>query len=183
MDRLHRQLPRGPGWCQRPRLAAAAVYVWLWRTRQRRPQVSRLRWQCRISGTNASYGGWIAAWTAIGLEDFLAEAPGLGRPLHQLVFGNKFDGLLQVHGLERHQANGVVSTRGAHVGELLFTHHVHVQVVVAGMLANHHALVDVDPGGDEKHSSILETIQRICGGGAVAAGNEGPAGPLRDLSL
>src|SRR6202012_6220921 len=44
----------------------------------------------------------------------------------------------------------------SHVGELLFPHHVHVQVVVAGMLADHHALVR-----SEEHTSELQSHSDI----------------------
>src|ERR1700733_26196 len=51
------------------------------------------------------------------------------------------------------------------------------------MLADDHALVDFDPGGNEEHSPILQPVEGVCGSGAVAVGNERAARPLRDLTL
>jgi len=36
-----------------------------------------------------------AAGAAVGLQDFLAEADGLWRDLHEFVVGDEFDGLLE----------------------------------------------------------------------------------------
>src|SRR5258708_4126660 len=51
------------------------------------------------------------------------------------------------------------------------------------MLANHHAFIDFHAGGDEEYSTILQPVECVGGGGAVAVGNEGTAWTLGNLAL
>src|SRR5271154_7242188 len=51
------------------------------------------------------------------------------------------------------------------------------------MLADHHAFIDFHAGGHEEHSAILQPVEGIGGGGAVAVGNEGSAWALRNFAL
>ena len=57
------------------------------------------------------------------------------RHLHQLVVLDIGDRLLEAHPARRDQQHGLVLAGGADVGELLFLDRVHVQVVVAAVLA------------------------------------------------
>src|ERR1700735_2136885 len=50
------------------------------------------------------------------------------------------------------------------------------------MLADHHALVDLNAGGEEEYSPVLQSVQRVSCRGAGTVGNQGPRGPLRNLS-
>ena len=81
------------------------------------------------------------------------------------------------------EAERFVGAGGAHVGELLFADGVDVEVVVAGVLADDHALVDLDAVGDEEDAAVLQAVERVGGGGAGAVGDEGAGGTLRDLAL
>ena len=62
---------------------------------------------------------------------------------------------------ERHQANRFVGGGRTHVGQLLLAHHVHVQIVVAGVLADDHALVDLDARTNEQIAAVLQSFQCI----------------------
>src|SRR5262249_37770624 len=55
----------------------------------------------------------------IGLQDFLPKPDGLRSDLDQFVVPHELDGLFQVQQAGRHQPDGFVGGRGAHVGELL----------------------------------------------------------------
>src|ERR1035438_9045717 len=62
----------------------------------------------------------------------------------------KTSSLLQIQIAERHQSDGFVGRRGAHVGQLLLPYHVHVQVVVLGILPDDHALINFNTRSDEQ---------------------------------
>ncbi len=51
------------------------------------------------------------------------------------------------------------------------------------VLADDHALVDLDAVGDEEDAAVLQAVERVGGGGALAVGDEGAGGALRDLAL
>src|SRR5690349_13368245 len=90
------------------------------------------------SGSYRSNRLCVAPGPAVGLQDFLAQTQRFWRDFNELIFGDEFDRLLKIEGLDRHETNGFIGTGRAHVGELLFTHCVYVEVVVAGVLADDH---------------------------------------------
>ena len=53
---------------------------------------------------------------------------------------------------------------GAHVGQLLFAHGVDVEIVVARVLADDHAFVDLHAGADEEFAALLQAIEGVGGG-------------------
>ena len=61
-------------------------------------------------------GGGIATRSAVGLQDFLANAQALRRDLDHFVVCDELDRLLQIQGSEWNQANRLVRRGGAHVG-------------------------------------------------------------------
>src|SRR5918996_4899886 len=79
----------------------------------------------------------------------LAEAERLGRDFEELVLADPLQALLEVHDARRRQLDALVRRRRAHVGELLLLGDVHVEVVVARVLAHDLALVDLLAGPDE----------------------------------
>ena len=58
------------------------------------------------------------------------------------------------------------------VRELLFLRRVHVHLVGACVLADDHALVDLDAGTDEHRAALLQVHQRVRGGHAAAVGDQ-----------
>src|SRR5262249_23770370 len=68
-----------------------------------------------------------ALFSSISLQDFFAEAEGLGSDLYEFVVCDEFDGLLQIQRFERNQADGFIGGGGSHVGELLFADGIYVQ--------------------------------------------------------
>jgi GT2 family glycosyltransferase len=103
------------GWrvAQTPRVVAEHRSPTLWRDRA---VTIRRNWY----GSGAAF--------AKGFRP-LAQAHRLGGDLDELVALEELERLLEVHQPRRHQVDGVVGARGAHVGELLLAHDVDVQVV------------------------------------------------------
>src|ERR1700682_1536524 len=108
-----------------------------------------------LAGFLAGAGFLPAAGAAIGLQDFFAEADRFGGDFHEFVVGDEFDGLLEAQFLVGDQADGFVGAGGAHVGLLFFLGYVDVHVLLAGIFAEDHALVDVDGGADEELAALL----------------------------
>src|ERR1700733_12810835 len=126
---------------------------------------------------------WTRAGAAIGLQDLLAHAEGLRGHLDELVVGDELDALLEGELLVGHEADGGVRARGAHVRELLFTNAVDVEIVVARVFADDHALVDFNTVGDEEDTAVLEAFERVGSGGALSVGDESTRETLRNLTL
>ena len=97
----------------------------------------------------------------VGLEQrHLAQAHRGRRHLDTLVTAAELERLLQGQFPMGYQWNQQVARGLAHVGQLLLLRRVHVHVVGAGVLADDHALVDLDAGPDEHHSALLQVGQR-----------------------
>src|SRR5262249_21272555 len=91
--------------------------------------------------------------------------------------------LFQVRGAEGRTAVGAMCGGGAHVGELLLAQAVHVQVVVAGVLADHHALVNLGSRAHEEFAALLQSPERVSGGDAGTVGDQRAGQAMRDLAL
>jgi len=61
----------------------------------------------------------------------------------------------------KNEAKSFNRTRRTHVGQLLFADDVDVEIVVAAVLADDHALVHIDACSNEKDTAILQAMQRI----------------------
>ena len=61
-------------------------------------------------------------------QDALTQADARRRHLHELVVVDELNGLLETELARRHEANGFVGRRRAHVGLFLFLRDVHVHV-------------------------------------------------------
>jgi hypothetical protein len=114
--------------------------------------------------------------TGFGLQNLLAQTQALRRHFHQLVFGDEFNRLFQVHHPVRNQAQGFIGTGSAHVGQLLLADNIHVQIVVAGVLADNHAFVDFNSGANQQNAAILQAMQRVGGGDALTVADQRPEG-------
>src|SRR5712692_10500323 len=91
-----------------------------------------------------------------GRKDFLAQAHRGRGDFDQLIVIDKPQGLLQIQRPDRHQAQGLVRTGGADVGELLFSGDIHVQVGWARVFATKHALVDLRARLEEQAATRLQ---------------------------
>src|SRR5216683_1762618 len=119
----------------------------------------------------------------IGLEQALADADRFRRHLDQLVIGYIVDRLLQGHQDRRRQPHRLVLRSRADVGELLALQGIDLEIVVPGVLADHHALIDLRAGRDEHRPAILEVPQGIGDGDAVIGRDEDPRAPPLDRAL
>src|SRR5690606_32324938 len=98
---------------------------------------------------------------ALGLvEDHLADADDLGRDLDALVLASELEGLLERELARWDEVLEGVRSRGPHVRELLLLRDVHVHVLVARVLADDLALVDLLRGLDEEGAALLEVDHR-----------------------
>lgn len=96
-----------------------------------------------------------------------------GGHFDQLVFTDEMQGVLQRHGADGRQDNGFVLAGCAHVGELLFLGGVHVDVVVAVVLADDHAFVDGIARHHEKLAARLKVEEGVGDGIPGAVGHDG----------
>ena len=103
---------------------------------------------------------------ALGVQNLLAEADGLGRDLHQLVLRDVLDGVVQAHVNGRRETNGIVGPVGAEVGELLPFGDVDGEVAGAAVPPDNHPLIHLHAGADEERAALLGIVQRV--GRAVA---------------
>src|SRR4029453_7961848 len=115
-----------------------------------------------------------------GVQDLLAQAELGGGDLDQLVGADPLDGLLQRQHGGRDQADGLVGGVGAEVGLLLLAGRVDVDVLGAGVLADHHALVHLGAGPDEQLAPLLELPEGVAGGGPDPVGDQGAVDPVVD---
>ena len=108
-------------------------------------------------------------------EDALSEPDRAGRDFDQFVVVDELDRLFEVQLARRHQADGLVGGRGAHVGLLLLFRHVDIEVPRARVLADDHALVDGGARVDEDLAALLQVVDRVGRRDPGAIGDQ-PAG-------
>src|SRR5258706_1358461 len=119
----------------------------------------------------------------VRFQHFLPQPDRFWGDLDQLILADELDGLFEVQEAGRDQADGLIGSGGAHVGELFFLDDVDVQVSIAGVLADDHALVDFGAGSDEHLAALLQVEDRVTGGFAGAIGDKGSGGAGGDLAL
>src|SRR5579883_1787320 len=141
----------------------------------------------RFAITDASarlgLGGTLRAFPRVGIEQALPEPHRFRRHLHELVVGDVGNRLLEGHLDGRRQAHGLVLGGGANIGELLPLDRVHLEVVVAGVLADDHALVHLRAGRHEHRTAVLEVPQRIGNRRAVGGRDQHARSPALDRAL
>src|SRR3954451_5289467 len=90
----------------------------------------------------------------------LAQADALRRHLDALVLADELERLLEREWARRDQPHQLVGGRRAHVGQLLLLRGVHVEVVLARVLADDHPFVEVGPRRDEERAALLQAGDR-----------------------
>src|SRR3954452_6592184 len=96
------------------------------------------------------------ALAVVGVEEFFAQANRFGRDLDQLIVLDIGQRLFQRHPDRRRQAHRLVLGGGADIGELLALEDVDLEVVVAGVLADDHALVDLPARLDHHRAAVFQ---------------------------
>src|SRR5580692_7892358 len=119
----------------------------------------------------------------IRLQSFFPQAQRLRRDLHELVVGDELDGLLQIQLPEGDQTDRFVGGGSTHVGQFLFAHGVHVEVVVLRVLPDNHALIKFHARANEKLAAFLQAPESISRRRAGAIGNQRAREPVRNLAL
>src|SRR5210317_833311 len=89
------------------------------------------------------------------VKQTLAQANRIGSDFHQFVITNEFESLLESQITWRGQADSFVTAGGAYIGQFLSLAGVDHEIIVLGMLADNHSLVDVNTGADEKRAAFL----------------------------
>src|SRR5204862_2581235 len=118
-----------------------------------------------------------------GVELELAQPDRGRRDLHALVLANELERLVERRPVSRHELDRLVRAGGANVRLLLLADGVHVEVVGAAVLADHHPLVDLLARPDEELPTLLELEEREAACGAATVGDERARGTGADLAL
>ncbi len=105
-------------------------------------------------------------------EFHLAQPHRVRRHLDTLVLAHELQRLVERQLARRHQPHQDVRGGGAHVGQVLLLHRVDVKVLLAGVFAHDHALVDLFAGLDEHRPALLQVEQRERRRLAAAVGHE-----------
>src|SRR5215472_12553166 len=124
-----------------------------------------------------------AAGTAVGLQDLFPETQRFRRDLHKLILSYELDRLLQVQGLERYQAYGIISRRSAHVREFFLANHIHIEIHVARILSDNHALVHISSRSDKQLSTLLQIVKSISRRYTRTVRYQGAGDAMRNLTL
>src|SRR4029453_9546615 len=97
------------------------------------------------------------------------QADVVRRHLDRLVLTDQLERLLERERARREETHELLGGRGADVRQLLLLRRVDVQVVGPRVLADDHALVNLDPWADEELAAFLEVqeSERRCGAAAI----------------
>src|ERR1019366_9974585 len=112
-------------------------------------------------------------------QDTLAQAEALGGHLDELVRRDVLDRALERELGRWRQLDALALALGAEVRELLCPHGVDGDVLVPGVLAHDHPLVDLLAGADEELAALLDAVERV-GGRHAGLGREDGAGEPRE---
>src|SRR5947207_418145 len=92
-------------------------------------------------------------------ENALADAVSLRRDLEELVVGEELDRIVERELANPVELRGDVRVAAPHVREVLLAHDVHLEVALADVLADDHALVHLDPGIEEQLPAVLRGVE------------------------
>ena len=112
------------------------------------------------------------ALALIRIKVALAQPNGARRHLNQLIIFNIRNGLFQAHFTRRDQQQRLILAGGADIGQLLFLDRVHFQIIVARMLTQDHADINLHAGVHEQRAAFLQIEQRVLNGLTIRIRNQ-----------
>src|SRR6266404_4074279 len=127
--------------------------------------------------------GLFRALAVVGVKKFLAQPDRLRGHLDQFVVLDIGQRLFQGHLDRRGQAHRFVLRGGADVGELLALEDVDLEIVVAGMLADDHALVDLPARLDHHRAAVLQLEHGVGHRFALVVGDQHAVAAALDIAL
>src|SRR5438309_10968483 len=120
------------------------------------------------------------AITVLLREKALADAVGLRRDLEQLVVREELDRVVERELADAVELRGDVRVAAPHVRQVLLADDVHLEVALADVLADDHALVHLDTGIEEELPAILRGVQPERRGRSILERDERAELPRRD---
>src|SRR6185312_6441990 len=123
------------------------------------------------------------ALAVIGVEEFLAQPDRFRSHLDQFIILDIGERLFQRHLDRRRQAHRFVLRGGADVGELLALENVDLEVVVARVLADDHALVDLPAGLDHHRAAVFQLEHGVSHRLALVVRNQHAVATALDVAL
>src|SRR3984957_20127873 len=111
---------------------------------------------CALGGPGA-----LGALAVVGVEAPLAQADRLWRHFDELVVLDVGQRLLKRHLHRWSQTHRLVLGVGSDIGELLALEHVDLEIIVARVLADDHALIYLPARLDHHRAAILDVPHRI----------------------
>src|SRR5207244_7338075 len=128
----------GTSWCSRATTSASSPTAWARRSSRRctrRGSGSREERLARSRRLGRDGGGALqqasrAVPVVLG-QEALADAVGLRRDLEELVVGEELDRIVEREFTDSVELRGDVRVAAAHVREVLFAHHVHLESALA----------------------------------------------------
>src|SRR6056297_1752556 len=119
----------------------------------------------------------------VRIEEPLAQPDRLRRDLDQFVVVDVGDRLFERQRYGRGEPHRVVGAARADIGELLALERVHLEIVLARMLADDHAGVDLLLRADEHAPPLFEVPERVGHRDAVFHRDQHARAPARDRAL
>src|SRR5207302_10105246 len=104
-------------------------------------------------------------------EKAFADAVSLRRHLEQLVVGEELDRVVERELADAVELRGDVGVAAPHVREVLLAYDVHLEVALADVLADDHALVHLDPRIEEELPPIPRGVEPERRGRSVLEGD------------
>src|SRR5436190_7069018 len=117
----------------------------------------------RESGLGGHSGGALhlpdRAIAVLLSEKAFADAVGLRRDFEELVVGEELDRVVERELADAVELRGDVGVAAPHVREVLLAYDVYLEVALADVLADDHALVHLDAGVEEELPPILRGVE------------------------
>src|SRR3984885_9425701 len=95
------------------------------------------------------------ALTIVWIEQLLAQPDGFRRHFDQFIVLDIGERLFQRHADRRRQPDRLILGMGAGIGQLLALEHIDFEIVVARVLANDHAAIDLPARFDHHWAAVF----------------------------
>jgi hypothetical protein len=112
-------------------------------------------------------GRTLRVLASLSIKDLLSQTEVLGSDLNDLIITNIRDHIFQSHSARRSETSLLILHDGTDVGKSLGLDGVDLEVGLTRVLANDHALVDLDSGLDEESTTLLDHLKRVSGADTV----------------